>query len=368
MSATDLDRRPPTGPASTGHGGRRGSFRRRRVRSARTAVVTVGAAALCSALVLAGIVVGSAGLTVRETLHALFVGGDPGQHLVVFELRLPRVAAGLLVGIALGAAGALTQAFARNPLATPDILGVTSGAAAGAVAAIVLGGGSYAVGTGLLGIGLPVIAVLGGLLTAVTVYGLAWRDGVDGYRLILIGIGATATLTGLTGYLLVSAQLTQAAAATQWLVGSLSGVTWTSVWPVAVALALVLPVAATQTRGLDLTQLGDDVATGLGLGVQRHRFVVIVCAAVLAAVAVSASGPLEFVAFVAPQIARSLAGTARPPLLASGLLGGALVLAADIVGRALLPWPVPVGIVTALVGAAVLIWLLIRRPDTRSHP
>lgn len=334
----------------------------------RTLVVAVAATALCAGLTLLGVMVGSAGLSAGEVLQTLFVGGDPGRHLVVFELRLPRVVAALLVGMSLGLAGALTQSFARNPLATPDILGVTSGAAAGAVAAIVLGGGTYAVGSGLLGIGLPLVAVLGGLLAAALVYGLSWRGGVDGYRLVLVGIGVTASLTGLTGYLLVSADLTQAAAATQWLVGSLSGISWTSVWPVLTALVLVVPLALSQVRALEITQLGDDVAAGLGVAVQRHRMLVILCAVVLAAVAVSASGPLEFVAFVAPQVARRLCGTARPPLLASGLLGGALVLGADLVGRSLLPGSVPVGVLTALVGATSLIWLLTRRPDPARSP
>ncbi|MBF4161031.1 FecCD family ABC transporter permease [Nocardioides acrostichi] len=317
--------------------------------------------ALVAVLLVIGILAGSSGLSVGDVLHTLFIGGDAGQRFIVFELRLPRVAVGLLVGASLGVAGALTQSFSRNPLATPDILGVTSGAAAGAVAAIVIGGGTYAVGSGMLGVGLPAIAVIGGLVTAIVVYGLSWRSGVDSYRLILVGIGVTASLTGITQYLIVRAQLTQAAAAQQWLVGSLSGVSWISVWPVLVSLTVMLPLALTQTRALDLTQLGDDVSVGLGVAVQRHRLIVIVCAVVLTAVAVSASGPIEFVAFLAPQVARRLAATARPPLLASGLIGAAVVTGGDIVGRTLLPWSVPVGIVTAIVGAPYLIWLLTRR-------
>ncbi|TIC86400.1 iron ABC transporter permease [Nocardioides sp. GY 10127] len=322
---------------------------------------TLGAALAAGVLLVAGILAGSSDLGVGDVLHTLFVGGDRTDYFIVFELRMPRVAAAVLVGASLGMAGALTQAFSRNPLATPDILGVTSGAAAGAVATIVLGGGAYAVGAGLLGFGLPVVACAGGLLTAALVYGLSWRSGVDSYRLILIGIGVTAALTGVVNYLVVRAQLTQAAAATQWLVGSLSGVSWTSVWPVAVTLLVVAPLALGQTRALEVGQLGDDVSVGLGVSLQRHRLVVLACAVVLTSVAVSAAGPIEFVAFVAPQVARRLAGSSRPPLVASALVGAALVTAADIVGRALMPWPVPVGIVTAVVGAPYLIWLLTRR-------
>lgn len=323
--------------------------------------VTLAGAITAVGLLVAGILVGSSGLSVADVLRTLTGQGDETQNFIILDLRLPRVLAALLVGLALGMAGALTQSFSRNPLATPDILGVTSGAAAGAVAAIVLGGGGYAVGAGMMGFGLPVIATFGALVTAAVVYGLSWKGGVDSYRLILIGIGATAVLGGVINYLLVRAQLTQAAAATQWLVGSLSGISWTSVWPVLVALVVFTPIALTQTSALEITQLGDEVSTGLGVSVQRHRLIVVVCAVVLTAAAVSASGPIEFVAFVAPQAARRLARTARPPVLASGALGACFVVAADILGREFLPWPVPVGIITAIVGAPYLIWLLTRR-------
>lgn len=332
----------------------------------RLLAVTAASAALACGLMLVGILAGSSGVTPGEVLRTVFVGGDPGLHFIVFELRMPRVIAAMAVGFALGVGGALTQTFSRNPLATPDILGVTSGAAAGAVAVIVAGGGTYAVGSGLLGFGLPAVAIIGGLLTAAVVYGLSWRSGVDSYRLILIGIGATASLTGLTSYLVVKAQLTQAAAAQQWLVGSLSGVSWTSVWPVLLCLGVFLPIALTQTLSLEVSQLGDEMAAGLGVGVQRHRLIVIACAVVLTAVAVSASGPITFVAFVAPQVAQRLARSTRPPTLAAGCIGAVIVVGADIAGRTLLPWPVPVGIITAIVGAPYLIWLLTRSPKGAS--
>ena len=329
----------------------------------RTVIVTLACLIAVVALALVGTVVGSSSLTIMDVARTLIGAGTPGQQLIVVELRLPRVVAGLLVGIALGLAGALMQTFARNPLATPDIIGVTSGASFGAVAAIVLGGGSYAVGAGLLTLGLPVAAVIGALVTSAVVYGLSWRGGIDSYRLILIGIGATATLTGITSYLISRAQITDAAAAAQWLVGSLSGVSWSSVWPVLVAVLVVTPLALTQTANLEVSQLGDDISTGLGVALQRHRLIIIVCAVVLTATAVSASGPIEFVAFVAPQIARRLARSSRPPLLASALLGAVIVLGADALTRGVLPGEVPVGIITAIVGAPYLIWLLTRRKE-----
>lgn len=332
-------------------------------RGTRVLVVTVAAlAALLPVLVLA-IAAGSSQLGLGDVVRTLMGAGTPSQELIVLELRLPRVLCGALVGAALGLAGALTQTFARNPLATPDILGVTSGAALGAVAAIVLAGGSYSVGAGALTLGLPAAAAIGALGTAAVVYGLSWRSGVDSYRLILVGIGATAALTGVTSYLIARAQLTEASTAAQWLVGSLSGVSWASVWPILVAVAVLTPIALTQSSTLSVSLLGDDVSTGLGVAVQRHRLVIVACAVLLTAAAVSAAGPIEFVAFVSPQIVRRLAGTARPPLLASAVVGALVVVGADTLSRTVLPGEVPVGIVTAVIGAPYLIWLLTRRKD-----
>lgn len=326
-------------------------------------VVTVTLAVLLTAgfVFTAGIAAGSANLGLLDVLGTLAGAGTRASEFIVYELRLPRAAAGLAVGLCLGLAGALTQTFSRNPLATPDILGVTSGASAGAVTAIVLGGGGYSVGASLLGFGIPVVATVGGLAAAAAVYGLAWKGGVDSYRIVLIGIGVTASLGGLTSYLVVRAQLTQATAATQWLVGSLSGVSWASVWPMVAALVVVAPIALAQSGPLGISQLGDDVAVGLGVPLQRHRLVVIAAAVLLTAAAVSAAGPVEFVAFVAPQVARRLAGAGRPPLLASALVGAVLVLIADVVARTAFTGEIPVGILTAVIGAPYLIWLLIHR-------
>ncbi|GAA0966407.1 ABC transporter permease [Frigoribacterium faeni] len=331
-------------------------------------MVATGASLVVLAVVaVLAVSAGSSSLGVTDVVRTLLGAGTPGQELIVLELRLPRVVGAVVVGACLGLAGALTQTFARNPLATPDILGVTSGAGLGAVSAIVLAGGGYAVTGGLLSFGVPVAAVLGALVTSALVYGLSWRGGIDSYRLILIGIGMTASLGGLTSYLVARAQITEAAAATQWLVGSLSGMSWSSVWPAVVVLAVIAPLAATQTRALDVSQLGDDLSTGLGVAVQRHRLAVLVCAVLLTAGAVSAAGPLEFVAFVAPQVARRLTGTGRPPLVGSAVIGGLIVVGADLVTRTLLPGEVPVGILTAIIGAPYLIWLLIRhRKDERA--
>lgn len=328
-------------------------------RAARSVVTDTAFVAVLSALVVASLVVGSSSLTPADVVATLFGQGDAKMQLIVFELRMPRVAAALVVGLCLGMAGALAQGFARNPLASPDILGVTSGASLGAVAAIVLGGGTYAVASTLSSIGIPLAAIVGALAASAAVYGLAWRDGVESYRLILIGIGATATLGGITSFLVARAQITDAAQAAQWMVGSLSGVSWASVWPAALALLILAPVALSQSRNLDIAQLGDELTVGLGVRIQLHRLLLLFVATVLTAVAVSASGPVEFVAFVAPQIARRVARVSRPPLLASALMGAIIVLGGDSFARAVAPG-LPVGVITVIVGAPYLIWLLIR--------
>lgn len=333
------------------------------VHRGRLVTVTVGAGLVSLALLVWGIMVGSSQLAATDVVKTLVGLGDSGMQFIVLELRLPRALGALLIGMCLGMAGALTQSFSRNPLATPDIIGVTSGAAMGAVVAITLGGGSYAVTSLLVGMGIPLIAIFSGLLTAALVYGLAWRSGVDSYRLILIGIGVTAAMTGLTNYFIAKAELGLAAAATQWLVGSLSGISWTSIWPVVVVLVIVTPIALTQTAALNVSQLGDELSAGLGVTVQRHRVIVLACAVVFTAIAVSAAGPIGFVAFVAPQIARMLVRSSRPPLIASAFFGAVIVLLSDLVGRTLLPWTVPVGIITAIIGAPYLIWLIVRRPN-----
>lgn len=323
--------------------------------------VILGVAALVGLVV--GLSVGSSGMTPWDVIATLLGRGSSASELIVFELRMPRVFGALIVGACLGTAGALTQSFARNPLASPDILGVTSGASLGAVAAIVLGGGTYAVTGSLLSLGVPVMAALGAIVSSVLIYFLAWRGGVASYRLILVGIGMTAVLGGLTNFLVARARITQAATAAQWLVGSLSGISWSSVVPALLVFVVVAPIAWTQSRNLDVSELGDEMSVALGIRIQRHRLIVIGSAVLLTAAAVSASGPVEFVAFVSPQIAKRLGKFSRPPLVASAFSGACVVVFADAVARCL-PSPIPVGIVTAIIGAPYLIWLL-TRPATR---
>lgn len=299
-------------------------------------------------------------LSVGEVLTVLLGGGERGQRFIVLDLRLPRALTGMLVGAALGVAGAITQTVARNPLASPDVLGVTAGASAAAVLLIVLGGSSATVGALGDTLGLPLAALLGGLLTALLLVALAWRRGIEGHRLVLIGVGIAAVGSAVTSWLLTRAEITDAARAVVWLTGSLNARGWEHVVPVGAALVVLVPVALLRGFGLGALALGDDTARGLGVRVDRERAVLIVVAVALAAVATASAGPIAFVALVVPQICQRLVGAARPPLLGSAVYGALLVLAADLVARTVLPVELPVGIVTAVLGAPYLLFLLTR--------
>lgn len=296
-------------------------------------------------------------ISVAEVLRALVGLGDDTQRFIVLELRAPRIAVAVLVGVALGVSGALIQTFARNPLASPDVLGVTGGAAVGAVAVIVLGGSA----AGLLGgLGIPAAALAGGLLMAGLVFGLAWNTGIDGYRLVLVGIGLSAMAQAVVQYLLTRSDIQDAAVANVWITGSLNGRGWDQALPLALALLVLLPAAVALSRVLGVLQFGDETARALGVRVPLAQAVTVLVAVGLAAFAVSAAGPIQFVALVVPQIAVRLTGGSRPPLIAAGLLGALLVVTSDLVARTVLPATFPVGVVTAVLGAPYLLWLLVR--------
>ena len=298
-----------------------------------------------------GMTIGSYPISLPGVVSALFGSGDPGAVYIVRELRLPRALAGLLAGLAFGMGGAIFQTVTRNPLASPDIVGVNAGAAACVVAGITFGFGS---GT--------VLGVAGGLGAGLLVYVLSWRRGTTGYRFVLVGVGVAAMCTGITDFLMARAQIFEAQRAMGWLVGTLNDREWSQVQPLAIALVVLTPVAVFLGPSMRRLQLGDDVALGLGTRVRAAHLALLVTGVGLATFATAAAGPVLFVALVAPQIAQRLAGMAWPPLVVSGLTGAAVVLAADVASRNILPSAqLPVGVVTGALGAPVLLWLLARR-------
>jgi ABC-type enterobactin transport system permease subunit len=291
---------------------------------------------------------------IGDVLRTLAGLGERAQEFIVLELRAPRVVVGLLVGLALGIAGALFQTFARNPLASPDVLGITQGASVGAVAAIVLTGGAASF------LGVPLAALTGALLTGSLLFVLTWQAGIDGYRLVLVGIALWSAMAALTDWLLTNAEIHDAAAAYVWITGSLNARTWDHAVPLTLSVVVLVPLALAAGRVLGVLQFGDDTARGLGVRLPLAQAAVVLVAVGLVATSVAAAGPITFVALVVPQIAVRLTGGSRPPLLASGLLGAVLLVGADLATRTLLPHALPVGILTAAIGAPYLLWLLVR--------
>jgi iron complex transport system permease protein len=309
----------------------------------------IALAALAAAV--AGLMLGDYPLSAGAVLRALAGAGDPGASFVVETLRLPRVVCALLVGGALGVAGAIFQSITRNPLGSPDIIGFTYGSSAGAVAMItIVGATQTAVALGSIG---------AGLLTALAVYALAYRGGVQGYRLVLVGIGVGMMLLALTDYLLTRARLEDAQQAAAWIAGSLNGRGWEEAVPLAVGMVVLLPAGLALSRPLAMLELGDDAASALGVAVERTRLSLALVAVGLTALATAAAGPIGFVALAAPQIARRLTRAAGPGLLTAGLMGALLLQAADLAAQRLLaPRQLPVGVMTAAIGGLYLAWLL----------
>ncbi|MEV7227372.1 iron chelate uptake ABC transporter family permease subunit [Polymorphospora sp. NPDC051019] len=298
-------------------------------------------------------------IPLTDVVPALFGHGDPGTLLVVRELRLPRALTGLLVGAAFGLSGAVFQAMTGNPLASPDMIGVIAGAQTAVVAGIVLGFGA--------GLGTQTLGVVGALIAALVVYLLAWGRGTTGYRLVLVGVGVAWMCTSATDYLVARAMPYEARAAVGWLVGSLNERGWHHVRPLALAMAVLVPAVLLLGRWLGTLHLGDPVATALGTPVSYARIALLVTGVGLAAFGTAAAGPILFVALVSPQIAQRLAGRATPPPLISAVTGALIVLAGDLVSRIVLADArLPIGVVTGVLGAPVLLWLLVRANRTGS--
>lgn len=278
---------------------------------------------------------------------------------MVFTFRLPRILLAFLVGAALGTSGAIMQGITRNALAEPGILGISAGAGLAAVMLIVYGGEfplAY----------LPWAAFGGALLTATAIYLLAWKDGGSSpIRLILIGVAFAAVLGSLITFALVFGDINDVQQAYIWLTGSVYGSSWEHVRTLGSWLLVLLPVAILSARQLNTLGLGDDVARGLGMRLERQRGLLLVISVGLAAAAVSVAGTVGFVGLVAPHITRRLVGPAHEGLIPiTALFGGGLLVLADLIGRwVIAPSELPIGIVTALIGAPYFMYLLYRQKN-----
>lgn len=310
---------------------------------------------LISACVVAGIWglrSGAVTLEISQVFAALMGDAPRSMTMVVTEWRLPRVLMALLIGAALGVSGAIFQSLMRNPLGSPDVMGFNTGAWSGVLVAMVL------FGQDLTAIALA--AMVGGIVTSLLVWLLAWRNGIDTFRLIIIGIGVRAMLVAFNTWLLLKASLETALTAGLWNAGSLNGLTWAKTSPSAPIIILML-IAALLVRRMRLLEMGDDTACALGVSVERSRLLMMLVAVVLTAAATALAGPISFIALVAPHIARRISGTARWGLTQAALCGALLLLAADLCAQQLfMPYQLPVGVVTVSLGGIYLIVLLIQ--------
>lgn len=282
------------------------------------------------------------------------LGGEnvPGLGFIVLEDRLPAACLGLLAGAALGLSGAIFQTLLRNPLASPDVIGIGYGASAAAVAGMLI--------FSLQGPALMLAAFVGGLAVALLIHGLAESGRQVGGRLILAGIGVAALLQAVIQYLLTRTDVNAAADALRWLTGSLNSSTWERVLMLGISLAVVLPLVVPAAAKLRILVLGDDMAAGLGVNVRPTRMGLILLGVALCAMATAVTGPIAFVAFLSGPLARRLHG-GRTNLPGAALTGALLVLsAAFLADNAFGDTSLPVGVVTGALGAPFLLWLLIR--------
>jgi len=282
--------------------------------------------------------------------------GDSSAVLrkVVFEWRMPRALVAIVLGAALGLSGAVFQSLTKNPLGSPDVVGFNNGAYTGVIVVTILGAhGLWWISAG---------AVLGGLATALLVYALAYRRGVQGFRFVIVGIAIAAMLASLNTWFSIASDLDVAMEVAVWGAGSLKGTTWTELVVATIAAAVLALALAGFARRLTHLELGDDVATVLGVPVERSKLVLIVLGVSLTAVSTAIAGPILFVALAAPSIARLLCHTGESvTLLGSAAVGAALVPAADLLAQhAFGDNDLPVGAVTICIGGLYLVWLLAR--------
>jgi iron complex transport system permease protein len=309
--------------------------------------------AACFALGMLALQSGNLAFTSAQVWQALTGSAPRNVALIVVDWRLPRVLTALLIGAALGVSGAIFQSLLRNPLGSPDILGFNTGAYTGVLVALVLFDQSMG--------GMTAAAMVGGIATALLVWLLAWRNGVDTFRLIIVGIGIRALLMAFNSWLVISASLDAALSAGLWSAGSLNGLTWAKLPLTGTLIVLALLGAGLLARRMRLLEMGDESACALGVPVERTRMLLMLVGVMLTAAATALVGPVSFVALVAPQIARRLGGSLRLLLPMSALCGALLLLGADFAAQRLFqPYQLPVGVITVSLGGLYLLALLVR--------
>ncbi len=321
-------------------------------RKRRWMTVTICLALLTLFLSIAMLLLGNTWYSLSTVIDVLLGESVKGASFAIMTIRLPRMLGGLLVGIALAVAGNTFQTMLRNPLASPDIIGITAGSSVAAVFCILV--------LKLSGSMVSIIAVISGLLVATIIYLLSSGKGFSGARLILIGIGIQTMLNALISYLLLKASRYDVPAALRWLSGSLNGIQLENIWGLLVIVIIFVTMTLILTNHLKVLELGDEFSTTLGIKTNQTRLLLIISSVFLIAFASSISGPIAFVAFLSGPIASRLVGRGATNILASGFVGASLVLLADLIGQFAFDTRFPVGVITGILGSPYLIFLLIK--------
>lgn len=313
-----------------------------------TSVLLVLACLLCCAMLLLGNTI----YPIKDVIRVLSGEELKGASFAINTIRLPRMLAGLFAGFAFGIAGYVFQTMLRNPLANPNVIGITSGSSAAAVFFITVLHSSRAL--------VSVAAVVGGLVTVVVMYLLSRGKAFSIGRLILIGIGIQAMLDAVISYLLLISSQQDLPAAIRWLSGSLNGAQMKELLPLVIAVCVLTPLLVVLGKHLSMLELGEQTATSLGVATDKTRVALIVSSVCMIAIATATTGPIAFVSFLAGPIANRLVGIGFSNLIPAGLVGVNLVLAADLIGQFAFEYRFPVGVITGILGAPYLIYLLIR--------
>ncbi|MCU6798099.1 iron ABC transporter permease [Paenibacillus sp. WQ 127069] len=301
--------------------------------------------------------IGSVYITPIQVIRSIFGSGEDSNMMIVRSLRLPRIVIAVLVGAALAVAGALLQGVIRNPLASPDTVGITGGATLGAVSFFYFFSDKISIHL------LPVFAVAGAFAAALIVYVLSWKQGVTPLRLVLIGIGFSAAMSALSYMMMISGPIILANQSMTFMTGSVYGVSWAkSVIPLLPWIVVLLPLMFVYSRHINIQEFGEDIARSVGSHVQRQRFLLLIFSVALAGAAVAFGGAIGFIGLMGPHIARKLVGPSFGALLpVSALMGAIVLLVADLIGRTIFtPLDIPAGVFTACIGAPFFVYLLYR--------
>ncbi|WP_284642383.1 FecCD family ABC transporter permease [Paenibacillus silviterrae] len=320
--------------------------------------VTLALIVVVAVIAVLSIGLGSSKMALSDVLRTLFGYGTSAQEVIIFKLRMPRILIAILTGSALAVAGAILQGVIRNPLASPEWVGITGGATLGAVAFFFFWAETLTIHL------LPVAAMVGAFVVSAFIYVTAWKHGVSPLRLVLIGIGMSTAMSSLTYMLLISGPMVLANKSLTFMTGSIYGVSWDKdVYVLLPWVGVLIPLAWLLARHVNVQQLGDDVAASVGTRVEQKRLVLLLLSVALAGSAVAIGGAISFIGLMAPHIARKLVGPSFGGVIpTSALIGALILLLADLVARtAFAPLDIPAGVFTAAIGAPFFIYLLLRQ-------